>query len=46
MMLLLPGGHERYLAEVARLEARAKLTEPDMRELGERFGVAVLGAIE
>lgn len=46
MMLVLPGGHERYLAELARLEARAMLTEHALRELGERFGVAVLTAAE
>jgi quercetin dioxygenase-like cupin family protein len=46
MMLVLPGGHERYLAELAGLEARASLTETALRELGERFGVAVLAATE
>jgi quercetin dioxygenase-like cupin family protein len=42
LVLILPGGHERYLAELARLEAGAMLTEPALRQLGERFGVTVL----
>jgi len=46
LMLVMPGGHERYLAELAQLEAKALLTEPNMHALQQRFGVVILATPE
>jgi len=42
LMLILPGGHELYLSEAARLEARQELTGPALQQLLETYGVSIL----
>jgi quercetin dioxygenase-like cupin family protein len=42
LMLIMPGGHEVFLSEMARLEALNSLTPAAMAQLAERYGVAIL----
>jgi len=41
-MLLLPGGHEAFLSELAQLEVHGALSPEAMTDLGQRYGVAIL----
>ena len=41
-MLILPSGHERYLSELARLQAREGLAGPALQHLLHTCGVAIL----
>ncbi len=45
-MLILPGGHEAFLSDLASLEASGALTGPAMRQLSERYGVSILDGAE
>jgi hypothetical protein len=42
LMLVLPGGHEAYLSELASLQARGALTGLAMRQLSATYGVSIL----
>ena len=44
LMLISPGGHELYLADLAELDARGALTPAEHRRLSDEQGVALLEA--
>jgi hypothetical protein len=45
LMLILPGGHELYLSELARLQERKALNPRSMSELSQQYGVELLQTI-